>query len=128
MKSQLESRVNRNYPTCQICVRYAFEAGVFNLFSPLRLLREHPNRLNQVLVRVFITRDYLAQLWDYIKGVEVIELLETWHNHLRKLETHKSTTWSQDAIGLAQGFVSIRNVSYSESYRVKIHRITLHFS
>jgi hypothetical protein len=95
------------------------------LLGPLRLLGEHSDRFNKVLVGVSIIGNVVTKLRNHIKRISIVELLEARNDDLRKFKTHESATWSQNSVGLFERFASVCNVADTKGNRVQIHGVVL---
>ena len=80
--SEFVSGVNGDDTSCHIRVAHALEASIFNHHGKLLLLREHPNRLYEILVAVLIVCNHSSHFWNHIERVLLVELLEAWHYNL----------------------------------------------
>ena len=116
--SEFVSGMNGDDTTCHIRVAHALEASIFNHHGELWLLREHLDRLDQVLIAVLVVRNGLAHPWDHIERVEVIHLLEARDDHLAELKAHKPAAFSEASVCFFQSFWPICHVSDTESNRV----------
>lgn len=110
----------------EICVGDALEASVFDLLCPLGLLREHANRLNEVLVAVAIISNVVTQLRDDIKRIGIIELLKSRHDNLRELEAHEATTRAQHSVSFCEGLITIGHISDAKRDCIKVHGVTFY--
>lgn len=92
--------MDRHNSAGEVRVAHTLKVGVLDLLGPLGLFGEHANRFDKVLVRIFVVGDHVAHLRNHIEGVRVVELLKARHDHMRKLETHESTSRSQHSVSL----------------------------
>ena len=74
--------MNRHNSSRVVLIGHYFESSLLDHRCELWLLREFPDTLNKILVRVFIVGQELSHDGDSMEAVVVVDLFEPWHNHL----------------------------------------------
>lgn len=95
----------------EIFVCDVLEADVAHHRFQLFLRRKFTNTLHQVLIRPSIAGDELAELWDDIETIEIVQALQRLALDVAELKNHVLATRLQASVRVGERRVRIRNIS-----------------
>src|SRR6185437_6687681 len=82
--SQLPARMQRDDAARQLPIADAAEAGRLDHRGESLRLGKFANGLHEVLIRLAVAGDHLADAWDRLEGIELVQPVEPGHVDSRK--------------------------------------------